>query len=213
MKLFELVLPQSKKLAAPLLLLMAVVTGAASADEYMVDTDPTAPCGVLHQIGRESVIYNLSNYSYGVKFTTKATSLGRLKATHVNAGVVKYLALDADGNGVWVDTGLGDYHSSKTYTIPARAKQSVTISYCADQTILNTPLIEGVVSFDPDPAEGPHPGPVGDVVFRGEDDCIRGKDNCLSEVQFYNHGETPYVNYNRIPNTVFRKGSLTILAQ
>ena len=59
MKLFELVLAQPKKLTA--LLLMAVASGAASADQYLADAEPTAPCGDLHQVGHKSYLHNLSD--------------------------------------------------------------------------------------------------------------------------------------------------------
>lgn len=209
MKLFTPVFPQSKKLAAPLLLVMAVWSGAASAEEFMADDEPTAPCGELRQIGDGGYIYNLSNYSYKVKFMTKAT---RKAFRHTNAGVVKYLKVDADGNGVWVDTGFGDYRSSKTYTVPVRGRQAVIIAYCADVS-RGDPYIQGIVSFDPDPAEGPHPGPSGYVDFARDGFCISSYRNCFPEVQFNNNGVTPYVNYNKMPDTAFKKGSLTILPQ
>ena len=181
---------------------------SASANDIPA-SDAAAPCGELHLVGKKSYIHNESNFSFNVQFRTEATTYGLFKRS-LNAGAVKYLETDANGNGVWRDTGTGHYRSAKTYTVPVRSKSVVTIAYCASR-VPNISYILGDVSFTADSDEPQHPIPDGYVSFSGWSDWKDVRNwSPNQEVWFDSPVVTPYVSYNRAPDTSRQNGSLTI---
>jgi len=150
-------------------------------------------CGVLTNMGEHTYIYNNSSYDWNVVFIT--TVFGGDLGRSINAGAVKYQT----DEGLWIDTGIGDYRSAKSYTIPVGAGHTVPIAYCADHSVL-THRIEGHIFFTPANPALVHGSPDGDVKFKGEN----------GTPYFFNKGTTPYVDYNRKPGKAFEDGSLTI---
>ena len=192
---------RSKKLAALVLVLSAVFSGTASAAD-IEESDPSAPCGELHLIGKENYIYNPSNFLFIVKFTTESISF-------VNAGAVKYFERDAKGTGFWRDTGAGDYRRKKTYNIPVKSHDTATIAYCAADSGGN-PYISGEVSFSADMSQEWGNMPVDGVVFSGEVQSDARGWKYVRFVEFFNDGITPYVDYNRKPGDIYESGSQTL---
>lgn len=146
MKIFTLKYFPSKILMTLALSSLAALSPPASAADDIPETDLTAPCGVLQLIGKESHIYNRSQFSLLIKFITKPMGTGILGYNHVDAGAVKYLVTDTSGRRVWRDDGVGDARVGKVYTVPVNPDETVTIAYCAASN-RGTAVIEGVVSF------------------------------------------------------------------
>ena len=197
----------SKIFIALVLSLSAACPILASAEEDMPDNAPGAPCGELHLIGKQSYIFNQSDFTSNVKFKLNAD---RVWGHSINAGAVKYLAHDSNSHGVWRDTGHGDYRSSKTYTVPVKSHEVATIIYCASN-VEELSWMTGEVSFAADTSEAGHPIPEGSVVFKGWNgyvDYIRGYS--VSDVRFKSEADTPYVYYNANPYGVRLDGSVTI---
>lgn len=196
----------SKILMALAVLFFAGVSFQASAGD-IAQEDPAAPCGVLEQVGTDKFIYNNSNFLFKVRFETQSFHpMGKRKRS-VNAGAVKYLELKDDGHGVWRDTGVGNYHSTKSYSIPVAPNKMVRIAYCGD-TSGYTAYIKGSVYFDKAESDGEHNGPQGDVGFSGEH-LLGSRD--VNTISFDGDGSTtPFVYYNAQPSGNDAPGSLTI---
>ena len=181
----------TKKIVAMVALpLLASLAPDAAAENA---TPVNQACGVLTNMGDHTYIYNNSRYDWNVVFIT--TLIGGDFGRSLNAGAVKYLS----GEGQWVDTGIGDYRSAKTYTVPVTAGQTVAIAYCADHSVA-THRIDGHVFFAAANPALVHGSPDGNVLFRGEN----------GTPYLFNHGTTPYVDYNRKPTKEFENGSITI---
>jgi len=151
------------------------------------------PCGSLTKLGAKetySYIYNNSLYKWDVVFT----SYSYLDLIAINAGAVKYL-----DNGWWQDTGNGDYHTSKIYTVPVPSGQTVKIAYCSDGSGGDF-YVRGRVNFNLVDAYKDHGSPDGNVRFEGI--------NTIPT--FYNRGTTPHVAYNKDPDRAWETGSITI---
>ncbi len=155
-------------------------------------TQADEACGTLTKMGGHTYLVNHSQYDWNVVFIT--TAINEAFGVSYNAGAVKYLADDAR----WVDTGIGDYRSAKTYTVPVPAYETVPIAYCADRSHQNH-RIDGRIFFIPVNPALVHGSPDGNVVFSGEN----------GTPAFFNHGFTPYVEYNKNAG-YFENGSLKI---
>lgn len=201
MNIFATIYSQSRKLAVLALLFSAGFSGTVSAAD-IEESDPSAPCGELQLIGRENYIYNPSHSSFIMKFTTD----GYMQ--RANAGAVKYFERDANGIGYWRDTGVGDYRSKKTYTIPVKSHDTTTIAYCASGD-REAHSIRGEVSFSADASPRWGNIPVDGVSFFGKVEISRDREY-VQLVKFSNNGTTPYVGYNRKPTGAFENGSLTL---
>jgi len=165
------------------------------APDAMADNIPEAkgPCGSLTPMGQHTGIYNNSRYRWDVIFRTKDYA-PRGGARSVNAGAVKYLS-----NGMWIDSGIGDYRHLKTYTIPVEPDQNLRIAYCAD-TSNGDAIIFGEVLFLLKEDSDVHGSPASHVEFSGLN----------LTPNFKNHGNTAYVDYNKNRDGVIEAGSLTI---
>ncbi len=187
----------STKKFLPVLVLPVLVSlapHAAAENVTPLVTPLNDACGILTKMGDHTYIYNNSRYDWNVVFIT--TVIGGDIGRSLNAGAVKYLS----GDGQWVDTGIGDYRSAKTYTVPVGAGETVPIVYCADHSV-TTHKIEGHVYFVAANPALVHGSPDGNVRFTAEN----------GTPYFFNHGTTPYVDFNRrIINKDFENGSLTI---
>lgn len=192
----------SRILVALALPFFAGVSLQASAGDIPQD-DHNAPCGVLKQLGEQKYIYNNSNFLFNAVFKTNSIKVNKVSRT-VNAGAVKYLDFDENGQGIWRDNGVGDYHKTKSYTVPVANNSKVRIAYCADSSMLE-PQIEGVVSFEKAESDGEHNGPQGNVYFRGVSRPLSG-----NHVAFDSTGFVPFVDYNKNPTGSAEDGSLTI---
>jgi hypothetical protein len=149
------------------------------------------PCGSLTEMGID-IINNHSHYDWNVVFIT--TAINEAFGISYNAGAVKYLSDDNQ----WVDTGVGDYRSTKIYTVPVPAYERAMIAFCADRSRQNY-RIEGHLFFTPVNPALVHGIPDGNVLFSGEN----------GTTSYFNNGFTPYVNYNR-DNGYLKYGSLEI---
>ena len=196
-----------KILAALALPFFAGVSAHANAGDIPQE-DPSAPCGTLHQVGSDKFIYNHSNFFFNVRFETNSLIPPHSnRHRSVNAGAIKYLALDTHGQGIWHDTGLGNYHSTKSYVIPVANNEMVRIAYCAD-TSLDSAFIEGTVFFDKIESDGEHNGPQGNVRFSGHAGNGSANNNIIA---FESDGSTtPFIYYNAQPSGNVSSGSLTI---
>lgn len=213
MKVSPSIRSKSKNTLMLALTLSAGFLSSARADDIPA-SDPTAPCGELHLIGQQSYIYNRSVFTFNVQFQTSAGIYeGFWLNRSINAGAVKYLDNDAHGDGVWRDTGRGDYRSVKTYTIPAKPNSVVTIAYCGSR-VPNVSNIIGKVLFTANPDEPVHPIPDGYVNFQGwadwTDSWRRGDAAINQQVFFDKPVTTPYVSYDKKSDASWEYGSLTI---
>ena len=178
---------RSKILAALALHFLFGFSQHASAEDLWAN-DSAAPCGVLKQVGPVATIHNKSNFTFNVRFETAAIQIGPLRS--VNAGAVKYLDFDGNNQGVWRDTGEGDDHSIKKYTIRLQANQGVPIAYCAD-TSNGASRIRGKLYFDPQVGEGEHNIPQSGIDFFSADNHVVIDRDFLFHPYF-----TPFVDYN-----------------
>ena len=192
----------SKILAVLALPFLAGFALHASAGD-IAQGDPHAPCGTLAQIGEQKFIYNNSNYSFNVIFETKFYKKNKI-SRFINAGAVKYLEVDANGQGVWRDTGVGDPKTTKAYTVPVANNSKVRITYCADSSMLEA-YIDGTVFFQSIESDGEHNSPQGAVPFYGA-----AYSRSHQSVAFTSDGVTPFVSYNTQPSGNAEDGSLTI---
>ena len=180
----------TKILAIVALPLLATLSSQASAGNI---PEAEGPCGTLTKLGAKEIysyIYNNSLYKWDVVYTTASY----LDLIAINAGAVKYL-----DNGWWQDTGNGDYHTAKTYTVPVPAGQTVKIAYCSDTSGTDA-YVRGRVTFKLADAYKNHGSPDGNVRFEGIN----------TTPTFYNHGTTPHVGYNKNLNNVWELGSIAI---
>lgn len=207
MKLSNHTKPWLKIVAGLALLLLVGVPFNANAEDYMLETDPAAPCGELNLIGKQSYISNQSNFTVNVRFKTNADTSGRYS---INAGAVKYWERDSRGRGVWRDTGVGDYRSSKTYTVPVKSHEVATIVYCASK-IGKFSHITGTVSFSADASEALHKILDRDVAFKGSTE-LKKHDSLYTEqdVTFDDQAQKLGIQVNVNPFGARSNGSLII---
>lgn len=202
MKIWASLNDTSKILATLTLPLFAGISSNACAGDIPA-TDPTAPCGILSQMGEIRKIYNNSNFFFSVRFETKVFIIGPFQS--VNAGAVKYLDEGEGSYGIWHDTGVGDYRSIKKYTIPIKPNHEVKIAYCADSSN-GFSIVKGTVYFEADPSDGDHHAPQGGVGFN----IKTGRSRDITRVVFNTHQPTPFVSYSRSSSGKVEDGSLTI---
>ena len=186
MNIFSALKSPSKILAALALPLLAGFALHASAGDIPA-SDPTAPCGVLKQIGKNAAIYNKSNFTFKVRFEAEAVKSFIFPT--VNAAAIKYLDYDENNQGIWKDTGEGDYRSVKKYTVPVSPDSVTQIAYCVDTR--NQELIKGKFYFESDPSEGEHNMPNSGVDF-----YTSGKVVVLYSSHLFTPYLTPFVRYN-----------------
>lgn len=185
----------TKRLSGSLTNIMAMIAMPLLASQACAGNIPEAdgPCGTLTKLGAKEVfsyLYNNSVYKWNVQFvTTRYRDIIR-----INAGAVKYL-----DNGWWQDTGNGNYHTSKTYTVPVPAGQTVKVAYCADSSDTDS-YLRGIVTFTLDDSYTDHGYPDGNVPFEG-----------INRIPtFKNRGTTAHVAYNKKPGNNWEDGSITI---
>ena len=174
----------------PLLPAAMLFLGCCSLPAFAQEVSIANPCGELHKMGHTAKIYNPSDFDWTVRFTTEAFNL-------TNAGAVKYL-----DNGVWQDTGTGDYRRFKTYDIPVPKHDNVEIVYCGSNTNRNPEKIQGTVSFQPTERFYANHIPQGNIYFRAM--------GLRNTPKFQNSGTTSFVNYNRTDTGELVDGNITI---
>lgn len=193
----------SKILAALALPFLTGFALHASAGDIPQD-DSHAPCGSMTQIGEQKFIYNNSNYSFDVIFDSKTYKKKFWLVRYVEAGAIKYLEVDANGQGIWRDTGVGDSKTRKIYTVPVANNAKVRIAYCGNKS-LGEAYIDGTVSFRSMESDGEHNSPQETVPFSG---FLTSKSNDF--VGFNSPDTTPFVSYNKQPSGRDEYGSLVI---
>lgn len=203
MKLFASTIRLARFFTALGLLLLIGSPLSANAGD-VPDSSSTAPCGELRLIGDIAYIYNRSNFSFDVKFTTEAVGTGPFNYNAVNAGAVKYLTSDASGLNVWRDTGEGDYRTHKFYNVPVPMNGTVAIAYCAASS-RGVDVIKGQVSLTAYLNDTPYPISERNITFKNED-LVRITNQVKLHISTENTG-------NRTePNIFVHNGDLIVCA-
>ena len=201
----------SKMFVALALLLIASFSFHASAAD-IPEHSAEAPCGSLVQVGSKKFIFNNTSVFFNVIFETKAHQLGLVR--RVNAGAVKYLDYDGNNQGVWRDTGRGDYRSVKRYTIPVGDNDVVPIAYCADSSN-ETPFMLGSVYLETSGNESGLYAALGGAEFKSLQVTAAfgagaSTQSAEWDILFLNKSLSTLVSYNRKFSGNYQGGSLII---